>query len=1089
MKIFAIISIYFILSESCYFRNVEVEGDFYLATFLAFHTDEYCTGPISEAILYQYEALLWAVERLNNHSFFGKERIGLKVFDTCFSKFHTSNYLIDDILKHDTLKINYISSLYNCSDTEDNVVGILGPTTSAISETISTFLKKTNTEMATFGISATLTSLSNEEVFPNFFRVVPPDIIQTQSLASLMEKFGWNFILTMSTDDSYGTEGLKELHEILKDKKICYIQCPLIKIGRIYWPEWGQKFYDEIYEKINFETIGIVFYGQPETFKTAVETLGRKLRNKAANLTWIVTESYTEEIKDMSQNPDLANFTVLKLELSHTLGLKEVNRYLQEKSGDTIMNPWWAECQQKKTTGDCSLKQYHKFPPKYTTSALDALYFYAQAIKNGLNENKCKTYRHCLELRSHVIKFLKGAQLDYIGQQWSEVIPEEFKGRNISLDETGDLNLDSKNEILTIKSFHLKETDGEGDIVGYISKKLLNLANEKLTKTLVGKSQCPVGTKCTQYCEDNTKLKHAYVKSNVSTKKNKKNKSIIIAILPINENSDRTDPNEIVNLKCSNTARKNSAGYQLFEAFKYAIEKYSTNLEGIAFDDCYNPLRPAKIFTDLLSGEVAAINIKGERVTVNKDDVIAIIGTESSDVTRNIAPFAEQLKVVQISFGATAVVFDNKKLFPNFLRTVPSDSAQAEAMVKVAVKLNWKCACIIHTTNLYGNGGAEKLEEYAKKYGIFISFKRNFTSQNENEPSGYEYTQIITKLQDENSPHQIFYFGDNQPVKGLLEELKKIKDWKKFLFIASESWGDSKSVVKGSEGAAENAITIKINSPTGKDVNKNLDKYLDNITFKFHKNVNNPWYNKFYQKINECYLQESWQKPLNAKECALNISHSKVDRSGRQFCYHVITSVIAVNEAVKLINARGDQKSAAEYKEYLRQEKPFLKIFKQAELPNTKAKIFNEDGNGKSLYSLYYYTKKDKNTYEYTHIESLDFDIGIIKQNYKVVNQCKDPPLPSRNVLLLVIIVMSCAMGVIVLIACSFGIYKIVSFFSRTRRPKEVIRNQTNLEIHNWISQTNDMARPNHQLRGDDDSIAFESVVHSAPSDTKVSFI
>ncbi|CAD5113317.1 DgyrCDS2493 [Dimorphilus gyrociliatus] len=1083
MKIFAIISIYFILSESCYFRNVEVEGDFYLATFLAFHTDEYCTGPISEAIAYQYEALLWAVERLNNHSFFGKEKLGLKVFDTCFSKFHTSKHLIDDILEHDTSKINYISSLYNCSDTKDNVVGILGPTTSAISETISTFFKKTNTEMATFGISATSTRLSNEQVFPNFFRVVPPDIIQTQSLVTLMENSGWNFILTMGTDDSYGTEGLKELHALLKEKKICYIECPRIKTSRIHWYEWGQKFENEIFEKINFKSIGIVFYGQPETFKSAVETLGGILRNKLVNITWIVTESYTEEIKDMSRNHELANFTVVNLELSNTLGLKEVNRYLQEKSGDTIMNPWWAECQQKKTQGNCLLKQFQKFPPKYTTAALDALYFYAQAIKNGLNQSKCETYRQCSELRSHVIKFLKGAQLDYNGQQWSEVVPEEYKNRNKTLlDENGDLILEFKNELLTIKSFRLNEKDGEGALVGYISKERLILKNEKSTETTFGKSQCPVSTKCTEYCEDITKLKYAYVKANKTTEK--KNKFIIIAILPISENSDRAD--EIVNLKCSDDLRDLSAGYELFEAFKYAIEKYSTDVDGIVFDDCYNPLRPAKIFTDLLSGTLVATNIKGERVEVNNDDVIAIIGTESSDVTRNIAPFAEQMKVVQISFGATAVVFDNKKLFPNFLRTVPSDSAQAEAMVKVAVKLNWKCACIIHTTNLYGNGGADKLEEYAKKYGIFISFKRNFTSQNAKKNSdeeNKEYTQIISKLEDDNSPKQIFYFGDNKPVTRLLKRLHDSRFRKTYLFIASESWGDSTTVVKDSEATAQNAIIVKINSPTGSDLNEQFDKYLDKRTLKYHKHVNNPWYNKYYQMANKCHLQESWQKSNHEKECD-GVKRLKLDRSGRQFCYHVLTSVIAVIKAVELIKLRHYTESR--YKE----EKPFLKVFKQVKLKeNSDATIFNEDGNGKSLYSFYYFTTDVNGSNVYKQINNLaDFDI-IINKSYKVVNQCEDPPPPSRNLLLLIIIVMSCAMGVIIIIACSFGIYKIVSFISRTRGPRETIRNQTNLEIHNWINQTNGMTRPNPRLRGDDDSIAFESVVHSVPGDMRVSYI
>ncbi|XP_064841516.1 gamma-aminobutyric acid type B receptor subunit 2-like [Oncorhynchus masou masou] len=68
---------------------------------------------------------------------------------------------------------------------------------------------------------------------------------------------------------------------------------------------------------------------------------------------------------------------------------------------------------------------------------------------------------------------------------------------------------------------------------------------------------------------------------------------------------------------------------------------------------------------------------------------LMIFGGVCPSVTSIIAESLEGWNLVQLSFAATTPVLADKKKYPNFFRTVPSDNAVNPAVVKFLNFYNW----------------------------------------------------------------------------------------------------------------------------------------------------------------------------------------------------------------------------------------------------------------------------------------------------------------------------------------------------------------------------------------------------------------
>lgn len=63
--------------------------------------------------------------------------------------------------------------------------------------------------------------LSNKELYPTFYRTVPSDKKLVEAVVLLLNKFGWNWIATIGSDDEYGRGAQEHFLRIVGNHSIC----------------------------------------------------------------------------------------------------------------------------------------------------------------------------------------------------------------------------------------------------------------------------------------------------------------------------------------------------------------------------------------------------------------------------------------------------------------------------------------------------------------------------------------------------------------------------------------------------------------------------------------------------------------------------------------------------------------------------------------------------------------------------------------------------------------------------------------------------------------------------------------------------
>lgn len=113
-----------------------------------------------------------------------------------------------------------------------------------------------------------------------------------------------------------------------------------------------------------------------------------------------------------------------------------------------------------------------------------------------------------------------------------------------------------------------------------------------------------------------------------------------------------------------------------------------------------------------------SLNLSFQAIDMSK--VVAVVGSQSSSVTLSMLSILTPLEIPTISYSATSPDLDDNNAFPFFLRTVPSDSLQASALVQLVQEMNVTFVGALYQDNNYGLRGIRKFEELAKKAGICV---------------------------------------------------------------------------------------------------------------------------------------------------------------------------------------------------------------------------------------------------------------------------------------------------------------------------------------------------------------------------------
>uniref|UniRef100_A0A8C3QH18 Taste 1 receptor member 1 n=1 Tax=Cyanoderma ruficeps TaxID=181631 RepID=A0A8C3QH18_9PASS len=159
------------------------------------------------------QALRFAVEEINNSStLLPNVTLGYEIYDTCSepTNFHAT---LCALARKGRQDVQVLSSFQHY---EPQAVAVIGPDSTRLALTtaavLSLFLvpEVTSTE-----------SLSLKRLYPSFLRTIPSDRQQVKAIFSLLQHFGWTWVVLLGSDNTYGRAGLDALQELLSTSNVC----------------------------------------------------------------------------------------------------------------------------------------------------------------------------------------------------------------------------------------------------------------------------------------------------------------------------------------------------------------------------------------------------------------------------------------------------------------------------------------------------------------------------------------------------------------------------------------------------------------------------------------------------------------------------------------------------------------------------------------------------------------------------------------------------------------------------------------------------------------------------------------------------
>ncbi|MEQ2307828.1 hypothetical protein AMECASPLE_022171 [Ameca splendens] len=198
------------------------------------------------------------------------------------------------------------------------------------------------------------------------------------------------------------------------------------------------------------------------------------------------------------------------------------------------------------------------------------------------------------------------------------------------------------------------------------------------------------------------------------------------------------------------------------------------------FDTCASVLVATQVASQLSNGQDPAF-YKVNNCS-KSGEVMAAVGDSGSTPSISILRMIGSFKIPLVSHFATCACLSDKKQFPTFFRTIPSDHYQADAMAKLVKHFGWTWIGAVHSDSDYGNNGIASFLETALREGICVEYIESFYRTDPRNK-----IRIVADAIRRSTAIVVVAFTAAGDMKVLLEELKRQppppRQW-----IGSEGW-------------------------------------------------------------------------------------------------------------------------------------------------------------------------------------------------------------------------------------------------------------------------------------------------------------
>ena len=387
----------------------------------------HCGGPFNLRGLQHAEAILYAVEQINNNAtLLPGITLGVNIKDTCNSVEHT----IRESLQFGFMREAYLRSERDgraCGSTlngsiagikaDGKEVAVIGASYSGISIAVANLAGLFHVPVVSYASTSRL--LSDRKRFKNFLRTVPSDTRQAQAMVDVIRAFDWNFVSTIASDTEYGRSGIDSFKQAVNSQKVYRICIAVDEVFTVRTPKAKVR---EIISKIRgqSETKVIVLFAELNDADYFINTA------REENLTgyfWIGSDAFARSYSVLRHNKKILKYWIATVPSSKVY--EPFRAYFQNITRERVKRNPWLRVYKDYVGKLLNLSEPIEYS-SYTATAIDAVY----AVAYGLHDMYQCSNKSCRvdvtnTVQTEVYNFIKNV---------SFVSPTSQK---VSFDESG----------------------------------------------------------------------------------------------------------------------------------------------------------------------------------------------------------------------------------------------------------------------------------------------------------------------------------------------------------------------------------------------------------------------------------------------------------------------------------------------------------------------------------------------------------------------------------------------------------------------------------------------------------------------------
>ena len=258
--------------------------------------------------------------------------------------------------------------------------------------------------------------------------------------------------------------------------------------------------------------------------------------------------------------------------------------------------------------------------------------------------------------------------------------------------------------------------------------------------------------------------------------------------------------------------RYNRSGFVWMEVARYAVaqvnkmlrllKNVSVSLEYVFYDTCHDlQITTAEVLQTLLQSTDK--NVKENCCYQKEENIIGFVGPATSSSSDHLMKLLSYKPMPVISYSATSTRFDDKEIYPLFMRTIPPDNLQAKMILDIALHFHWTYVSIIANDNEYGRMGMQELQKLFAKHDICTAVVRTFA---------YPYVEseledIIIDLKKETLSSIIIIWASGPKTQRFLKTSSQFKLYNK-TWIVTESVGTNPRIVNYDTSVVQGLLSV-----------------------------------------------------------------------------------------------------------------------------------------------------------------------------------------------------------------------------------------------------------------------------------------